>query len=217
MTLDRKEHIAELIKKANKVAIVTAPRGVDILASAMALAEYIDHEYNKKNDVIYATKNASQIQELPHDFPATKKILNDIEKRTLKVKINYAGTEIETIDYYKEDDETLILDIKPIDGKFKPEERIKYEVKGGKYDLYITLGIESLEELERNISITKEEAENTDIINIDLSKDNKRYGKVNVIYPEADSYVSLLLSKFGEWNYTPNKDVSQMLLFALTR
>ena len=101
MNLDRKEHIEELIKKANKIVIVSAPVGVDILATAIALAEYLDHQFNKNATVIYAKKQASQVQEIPTDLPSSREILDDVEKRKLQVRIDYSGTEIEAIDYYK--------------------------------------------------------------------------------------------------------------------
>ncbi len=217
MNVDRKEHIDEIIKKANKIAIIAAPVGVDILAASIALSEYIDHQYNKNAVVIYASKTASASQEIPEDFPTTREYLTDVEERALQVKINYAGTEIQTIDYYKDDDSNLVLDIKPINANFVPDDKIKYEVKGGSYDLYITLGIQSLEKLEQSVSIKKEEVEKADVINIDLSNDNALYGKINIILPEADSYSSLLLAKFGEWKYTPKREISKILLYALSK
>jgi hypothetical protein len=205
-----KDYINSLIDPAKNIAIVSARHGTDGVAAAIGLAEYINDKYGKNSTVIYPFDQG----EFDNELLMIRNVNNDMGTVALKISLDYSGTAIESVDYHKEDESKLILEIGPVDRDFDMS-RIKYEIDGTDYDLIITVGASTLASLGAFYSRNKSEFDKTDIINIDNSVNNENFGKINIVNPAALNLSALVLAKFGEWEYTPGKLAAKSLLLGL--
>lgn len=210
-TIPDKDHVNSLIEQAQNIAIISARRGTDGVAAAIGMAEYINDKFGKTANVIYPYPST----EFNNELLMIRNVLNSLDPVSLKITLNYAGTSIESVDYRKEDDSKLILEIKPVERDFDMN-RIKYELTGNSYDLIITVGAKSLAALDDFYTKNKPEFDKASIINMDNAVSNENFGKINVVSPVALNLSTLMLTKFGEWGYTPGKMAAKSLLLGMT-
>lgn len=210
MAFDDKSHIADLIQSAKNIAILCNNGTSDSVAAGIALGEYIEDSFSKVPTVIYPF----DLETLNINLLEIRNLFTDFEPKVLKVRLNFNGTDIETVDYHKENND-LILEIRPVGRNFDMD-RIKFDLDGIEYDLIITLGAKNLHSFGEFYSKNKEEIKNANIINIDNSRNNDNFGKINIINPDAEKISSLILSKFAEWGYTPSKDAAKSLLIGIS-
>lgn len=209
-SLDR-DHISSLVEQANKIAIVSARKGTDGVAAAIALAEYISDKFSKNTDVVYPFEQS----EFDNELLMLRPVHETLDPMALKVTLDYSGTHIESIDYHKEGGTKLILEIKPVDRGFDMS-RLKTELSGTSYDLIITVGAKSLAALDDFYVKNRGEFDKASIINIDNSANNENYGTINIVSPGALNLSSLVLAKFGEWEYAPGKLAAKSLLIGIS-
>lgn len=203
-------HTNSLVAAAKNIAIVSGRQGTDGVAAAIAISEYIKDKFNKTPVVIYPFDSG----EFNNELLMIENVIDGLEPVSLKISLNYEGTNIESVDYRKEDDSKLILEIKPVERDFDME-RIKYELNGTTYDLVITIGAKNLSDLGDFYTKNKGELEKASVINIDNSINNENFGKLNIVSPEAANLSTLVLTKFGEWGYTTSKAAAKSLLIGL--
>lgn len=205
-----REHINTLIDSAKNIAVISGRHGTDGVGAAIAMAEYISEKFNKKAEVIYPFDKSEFNQELL----MIRNVSDSFGSTVLKMTLDYSGTDISTVDYSKEGDSKLVLEIKPVNRDFDMK-RISYDFKGSSFDLIITVGVEKLDNLGQIYSANKEVFDSAAIINIDNSVNNENYGKINIVNTAAANLSTLILAKFAEWEYTATKQTAKSLLIGL--
>jgi nanoRNase/pAp phosphatase (c-di-AMP/oligoRNAs hydrolase) len=210
MQLQKDNYLTEIIEEAGTIAVVISPKGAEALGAGVAFACYIEERFNKKVAVLYKGSTAHFNSKI---FEAHE-VLTDTTSTTLKVVLDYSGTNIEAVDYYKQENSKLVLEIKPVDRNFDMD-RIKFEFEGSDFDLIITIGVQKIEELKEILGDSNKNFTDIAVVNIDNSHNNQNYGKINIVDFEADSLVTLVMQKMVEWGYTPSKTVAKTLLASL--
>lgn len=205
-----KEYIEEFITSGGNIAILCGDKGNDAIGSAIAFAQYIEETWGKKATVICPFN----MDGISADLLEQRQIANNFDPKTLRITINYDGTNVETVDW-KDLGDALQLEIKPVGREFDMS-RIKYDTDGIVYDRIIMVGIPSLDALGDTYAKNKSEIDSARILNLDNSRENTKYGKINLTDNKVESISGLLLRKFGEWEYTPSKSAAKALLLGIT-
>ncbi len=210
MQIQKDSYLDEIIRNSGSIAVLAGNADNDTVASAVALSMFLNEKYGKKGVVV--CKGDPKI--IDPGISETYDILTDFEDKILKVIIDYSGSGIESVDHYKQEGQKLVLEIKPVKRDFDMN-RIKYELEGGKYDTIVALGISNMEQFKNYYGNYNGTEDTVTIINIDSSHNNQNYGRINIVIPEAESLIALLMKKFSEWGYTPSKEVSKVMLMGL--
>jgi len=203
--------ITSLIEKAHTIAIICGLSGEATVPGGIAIASYIEDVYGRKSDVYYS----GDFSIVNADLFSQAEIKSKFIQKSLKISIDFSNTDIKTVDYYKDGDSKLVLEVSPIVDKFE-NDRVSFEVVGAHYDLVITVGVSELSELGDLYSKNEGLFEKAEIINIDNSPKNKNYGVLNLVDFSAHSLSSLIFAKFLEWGYIPSKKASKSLLVGLS-
>lgn len=204
-------HIRAFIKRSKNIVILCASRGIDAVSAGVALSKYIEDKYQKSSTVVYE----GDVGEINLELAEIHEILSDLEDQTLKIVIDYKGTDIESVDYYKRDGSKLVLEVKPVKRNFDTS-RIEYNFEGGRYDLIISIGYRNLKNVLKHLTISRTDLDNAVIVNIDNSGENENFGRVNIVNLKAKTLSELIFRKFSRWKYVPNTNVSKALLLGLS-
>lgn len=203
--------ITNLIEKANSIAIICGSLGASTVPGGVAMASYIEDVYGRRCDIYYN----GDFSVVDADLFSQVDIKSKFIQKSLKISIDFSNTDIKTVDYYKEGDSKLVLEVSPIVDKFE-NDRVSFDVIGAHYDLILTIGLSELLDLGDFYTKNENIFEKSQIINIDNSAKNKNYGNLNFVDFSAQSISSLIFSKFLEWGYTPSKRASKSLLIGLS-
>ncbi len=207
------DYVKEFIGNATNILVVCHNNGNDSLATGIALAKYIEKTQGKLSTVIYSGDFGSIDPELLSLY----EVKEDFEPKSLKITLNYKDTNIETVNYYNDEEGSqVVMEIKPVQDDFDTS-RLSYSFEGREYDLVICIGVSSFADLGDLYTRHQKVFDTATIINIDNSRTNQNYGRVNIVNPAADSLASLLFAKFAEWQYIPDKEVSQSLLVGMMK
>ena len=211
MTQTNEVNIKDHINKAKNILIICKNNANDSLATGISLAKYIEKTEEKSPMVIYQGNMASvdpYLLSLYH-------VRENIEPRKLKLTLNYSGSNIETLNWQKDEaNGNIVFEIMPIEKNFDMS-RISHSFYGGEYDLIITVGVQSLADMGDLYIKNKDIFESAPIINIDKSRENTKFGAINIIDTQVESLSGLMFSKFAEWKYVPDKDVVKSLLVGI--
>lgn len=203
----------EYINSAKNILIVCKNNGNDSLATGISLAKFIEKTESKSPELVYK----GDIGFVDPTLLSLYTVKENLEPRTLKLSLNYAGSDIETLNWHKDEKNgQIVFEIMPIEKNFDMN-RINHSFSGGEFDLIITVGVNKLEDLEDLYLNNKEMFETSKIINIDTSNSNKNFGDLNIIDTKIDTLSGLIFSKFSEWNYIPDKDVVKSLLVGIAK
>lgn len=203
--------ITDLVEKANSIAVVCGLSGASTVPGGIAVTSYIEDVYGKNSDIYYI----GDFSLVDSALFSQADIKSKFSQKSLKISIDFSNTDIKTVDYYKDGDSKLVLEVSPIVDKFE-NDRVSFEVVGVHYDLLITIGLPELSKLGDFYSNNKPVFEKASIINIDNSSENKNYGDLNIVDFSAQSISSLIFNKFIEWGYVPSKKASKSLLVGLS-
>lgn len=203
----------EYISKAKSILIVCKNNGNDSLATGISLAKFIEKTEQKSPYLVY---QGNMAQADPY-LLSLYHVRENIEPKKLKLSLDYSNTNIETLNWQKDEENgKIIFEIMPVDKNFDIS-RITHSFAGGEYDLIITIGVLELTDLGELYNKNKDIFENASIINIDTSHENKKFGDLNIINTEVDTLSGLIFAKFAEWKYIPDKDVVKSLLVGINR
>lgn len=203
---DDKKHVLDLIESAKKVLIIPGiSKGVDALSAALALS-FVIKDLSKEVYLLYS-------QELPLEFKNFENQTNikkEFDQKSLIVGINYKDTPIEKINYYIEND-TLNLVVTPIPSNFDLN-RVNFTKTGTKYDLIITIGVGSLDMLEKIYYENIEDFRKTPILSIENSEESENFGTININEPAFSTLTELMYNKLALWGFRPSKNAAKALL-----
>lgn len=201
-----------LIDKSEYIAIVCAERGADAISAGIAFADYLTKIHKKESQLFYAGDTSAISTELT----SLKNIEDNFNKRSLRITLDYGGTNISSIDYYqKEEESKLILDVNSVDNDFNID-KIKYDFIGSNFDLIIVIGSSKLENLGYIYNQNSDIFNLAKIVNIDTSASNEKFGSLNLVDFKADSLSGLMLRLLTKLDFAIDKNLSKILLLGLS-
>lgn len=205
---------SETYKGAKRLLIIAGKANNDVIASCISLALYLKDIFNKDAEIVCFDDMSMVSPELLNLY----KIDPQFESMILRIVVDHSGTKLDSLNYYKdaENDDKLILDIKPINKEFDPEKRITFSKEGLDYDAIVTVGLSEMPSLGQNYIDNETMFEKASIVNYDITRDNKRYGKINVIDTSVSHLTKLIFNQFLENRYTPDIKTSKALLIGLS-
>lgn len=135
--------------------------------------------------------------------------------RNLLLSWDYEEGAIEGCKYYVKDGK-FYFEIRPQEGKppFDPS-KVSYSYSGVDADLVITIGTQSLDQLEKLYQDEKDFFSKTPIINIDRDRNNAQYGTVNVVDMHAASVAELIVDFIRDLELPVDADIATNLLTGL--
>lgn len=202
--------IKELIKSAKNIAIIpNKVAGVDAFSAGVGLYKMLKDE-GKNVSFIYPGSVPEEAKQLIGDSEITK----DIGVRKLMVSIDYSESNASKVYYYTEND-TLYFTISPVKKDFDLS-KIKSQIKGYDFDLVISIGAQVLEDFGSVSQELKESYNNTNIINIDNTEMNRRFGNINVIDNTKNSLSLLLLNIAPFWGLNIGSSAAKAFLTGIS-
>lgn len=136
--------------------------------------------------------------------------------RNLIVSFPYQEGSIEKVSYNIEND-TFHLVIEPREGypTITPE-KLGYTFGGGSYDTIIVVGAPSLNDLDSIYSQNQNLFTEKQVINIDNSASNARYGKINLVEPTLSSISEMVTNLLSSSGMRIDPDIATNLLAGIT-
>lgn len=199
-----------LVSNAKKIAIVPSKTaGIDAFSAACGLFKTLK-SMEKGVYFIYTSK----IPEGCNDLISSEELTSDVFERELLVSIDYSETPAAKVHYSTEND-VLYLKVKPIDKNFNLS-RVSAEIKGFDFDLVITVGATSLQDLGQIYNELQSDFDRATIVNIDNTELNTKYGSLNIIDSSVEGLSLLMLKKFTEWGFNVSKQVAKAFLTGIS-
>jgi len=93
-----------------------------------------------------------------------------------------------------------------------PKERIVYSHTGSNTDTFLVLGAESKEDLGKVYFDNKDFFDKANIINIDISSQNKQFGKLNLVNPQMSCYSEFVALLLDSLKLPLDEDIASNLL-----
>ena len=208
--LDKTNQILRLIKEAGDIAILPSKVvGIDAFSSAVGLY-YMLKDEGKQASIIYQGIT-------PEDFGSVEdvEISNSSSARELMVSVDYSGTSASKVNYSTEND-VLRFSLSPIDRDFDLS-RVRSEIRGFNFDLIITIGAHSKEDLGKILEDVGGGFGGVDILNIDNSERNQRFGNINVVDTSFESISLLVLNSAIRWDLEISSKAAEALLKGISK
>lgn len=208
--IDKTNQIIELIKEAGSVAIMPSKvAGVDAFAAAAGLYFMLKDE-NKNVALIYPGLP-------PEEYGSIEglDITSNSGQRELVISVDYSGTDASKVNYTTEND-ILSFTISPVNRDFELS-RIKSEVKGFEFDLIITVGAQVPGDLGKSLDDVGGEFGSADILNIDNTDRNQRFGSINVVNTDVESLSLLTLNVSLKWGLKISQRSAEALLKGISK
>lgn len=192
MELSTYQQIADYINRSRKILLALPLHvTVDRLCSAFALNQILQ-KLGKETAV------AASTAALPHvgfvsDMPQVVQNMNS--GQSLVIEISTARAQLEELSYQTSPDKVEIF-LKAKDGQFSPED-VSTSAATTAYDLIITLGVQTLEDLGELYQKNTDLFFNTPKINIDTQAANEYFGAINLIDVTASSVAEITAQVIG--------------------
>lgn len=127
----------ELIENSKRIAIVPSLLdGVDSFSASIGLYRVLISK-GKEATLLYPGTVPAGLEKIAEGVNVSSALGN----RSLMVSIDYSGTSASKVNYTTEND-VLFFYLTPVDRDFDLS-KVKAEITGPNYDLYITIGIKS--------------------------------------------------------------------------
>lgn len=206
-----KKQTLELLDKARRVAIIPAKTaGASSYCAAaglyLLLREKYEEDKKKSVNFIFQGKIPNECENLIEK----DQIRSNLSERDVMISIDYTNTGAKKVQY-STDDDVLVLKLGPVSKNFNLN-RVKARIVGHEFDLIITVGAQELLDLGQMYHSIRDEVHAADIINIDNTSLNKRFGILNIVETEAESLSALVFKKAGELGMVPNHRAAKALL-----
>lgn len=207
---DKTNQILRLIEEARNIVILPSKvAGIDSFSSAVGLY-YMLKAGGKEVTILYPgmiPENFGNIDDI--------NIADNSSARELVVSVDYSNTAATKVNYSTEND-VLRFSLSPVERDFDLS-RVKSEIRGYDFDLIITVGAPSREDLGRLLEDVGGSFGGVDILNIDNSERNQRYGNINVVEPGFDSISLLVLNHAIKWELVVSSKVAEALLKGISK
>ncbi|GIW69476.1 MAG: hypothetical protein KatS3mg101_0223 [Patescibacteria group bacterium] len=207
---DLETKIKDVIAGARKVAIVPSIiDGADSFAAAVGLYRMLSAR-GKNTTILYSGAVPVGFEKITEGVTISSSMGN----RSLVVSIDYSGTSASKVNYTTEND-TLFFYLSPIERDFDLN-KVKAEITGPDYDLYITIGVQSPEDT----GVLREQLETemlkSKVLNLDNSSENTRFGSLYFVDPSMESLCLLVLNKAPKWDLIVNTPSLKALAAAVS-
>ena len=201
--IDKTNQIFELIKEAGEIAILPSRvSSIDSFSASVGLY-YALKEEGKNVCIIYPGS-------IPEGFNIKGINMKSSSSQKTCCSVDYSDTNASKVSYSTEND-ILRFSISPVDKNFDLS-RVKSEIKGFDFDLVITVGAQSKEDLGRSLEDITGDLGGPDILNIDNSERNQRFGNINVVRPEFESVSLLVTNMIVKWGLNISSKTAEVLL-----
>jgi nanoRNase/pAp phosphatase (c-di-AMP/oligoRNAs hydrolase) len=208
--IDKTNQIIELLREAKNIAIVPSKvAGVDAFAAGVGLF-FMLKDLNKDVTLVYPGARPDEFSDL-NDVNIT----SNVAQRELVVSVDYSGTEASKVHYSTEND-ILFLTVSPVSKEFDLS-KIKSEIKGYNFDLIVTIGAQIPDDFGQTFRELEGEFSKADILNLDNTDRNQRFGTINVIDSNEDSLSLLVLNKAPSWELKVGSRAAEALLKGISR
>lgn len=207
--IDKTSQIIELIQDAKSIAILPSKiGGIDAFAAAVGLFHMLKEE-NKNVTIIYAGGRPDEFTDLK-DVDIT----SNVSERELLVAVDYSGTDADKV-HYSTDNDMLYLTISPVTKDFDLS-RIKSSIRGFSLDTIITIGAQLPSDLGQSYNELQDVFTRSDVLNLDNTDRNQRFGTINVVDSNENSLSLLVLNKAIRWGLSVNNRAAEALLKGIT-
>jgi hypothetical protein len=188
MNTTPREQAISFLTRSQRILIVAPDKWhEDEVAGMLAL----------QNVLLESGKEAVAVR--PADVPKQLSFLGGAEKLTqdlgeqsdFVISVSTDKAKVDKVKYNMKDDSVDIL-ISPKDGFFSPSD-VSFLQSAGKFDVIVTLGLESLEKAGKVFESNTQLFASTPIVNVSVSAGNDFFGTVNVVDPSRSSVCELLL------------------------
>jgi len=195
---------------SNILVLPTAGLNLDAVGAALAIKEFLKNQ-DKQVSVLVTTPAPPKFGFLPEISK-----LEPAASLTKKLVVNVSldKTKLSELTYQKLE-ERLRIFLTPKGGEFKASD-VTIEESVYPFDLIITLGLDSLEELGEFYGTHAQMFFDVPIINIDYRASNENFGQINVVKLTASALSEVIFDLFNQ--YDPNlidERVSTLLLSGL--
>ncbi|MBW6442046.1 hypothetical protein K0B04_04065 [Patescibacteria group bacterium] len=207
--IDKTDQIIELIREANRIAIMPSKvAGIDSFAAGIGMYHILKEE-DKGVNVIYPGKP-------PEEYGLVEgvDIISDPGQRELLVSVDYSGTDASKVNY-STDNDILHFSIGPVGRDFDLS-KVRAEIRGLDYDLIITIGAQLPDDLGRAFQDVGGYGK-SDVLNIDNTDRNQRFGNINVVNSATDSLSLLVLNLSVKWGLRVTTPAAESLLKGISK
>ncbi len=209
-TLPNINEIQELLAKAQEVLIVTHENPTqDSLGASLALFLSLSAA-GKKASLVCSTPTTVEFSNLV----GIDKVNQELGGRNFVISLDYTEGTIEKVSYNINDNKfNLIIEPQPGAPAFTPE-KVHYSNSAASPDLIFVIDTVSLEGLGK-LYEDKDLFAKVTTINIDSHNNNARFGKINLIDPEASSTSEVLTFFLQNLGSPLSEDIAGNLLIGI--
>ena len=202
--------IQQVIGSANDILVV-APKNptTDSLASALALYLTLP-QIGKRVSVVSSEKVTVEVSNLV----GIDKVGDSVGSKNFVISLDYEEGSIEKVSYNIEGAKFNLV-IEPRPGFTFSEEKVQFSKSAGNSDLLIFIDVPNPEDLGGLTEQLRDMASRMPVINIDTHGANARYGKINIVQPQAASVSEILVALFQGLGYAINADTATNLLMGI--
>ena len=208
--VNKTDKIKQTIREAKDIVIMPSKvAGIDSFAAGVGLYRALKKQ-GKNVTLVYPGL-------APEEFGSVEglEIIPNTGKRDLLVSVDYSGTEASKVNYSTTDD-VLHFSIGPVDKDFDLS-RVKAEVRGLNFDLIITIGVQYPEDLGRSFADITGEFRKVEVINIDNTEKNQRFGDINIVNPSVESLSLLTLNTLASCELNIDSEAAEALLKGVSK
>jgi nanoRNase/pAp phosphatase (c-di-AMP/oligoRNAs hydrolase) len=203
MAQDIDQQIIEKIGKTTNVLIIIPPQATgDTIGAALAMQEFL--RKLEKEVVVFYPELANitdplAILQKKYDFlPGIGKIVNHLNfSKSFVIDLDTSKNDVEELSYKKEHGKLSIY-IKSNKEQFTAND-VTFRNSDFPFELIISLGLNSLDQLGAHYDRNTEVFFETPIINIDYKTSNENYGHYNLIEIAASSVSEVLLDLINKY------------------
>jgi nanoRNase/pAp phosphatase (c-di-AMP/oligoRNAs hydrolase) len=203
--------ITELLGEAQSIAIVPSKMGGSDSFCAGAGLFHILKSNNKKVSFIYP----GLLPEGSEEVFSKEDITSDLKARELVVAVDYRGTKIDKIQYLTVDD-IFYLKMASVPQDFDVS-KITTNLMGANHDVFVVIGARMPQDLGQTYTELEHNFANAEVINLDITDRNTRFGHFNIVDPLKDSMSLLTMHTAIEWDFKITAEAAKAFLMGISK
>jgi len=185
----------QIILRSQRIIILAKNNKLDNIVSALSLLIFLKSE-KIKSDLIIPDLDKNK---LPSILENTDLIQTEVSSiRDLKISINLNHVPVHELSYSKENDKLNII-ITPKIKEWKAED-VSIDYQKDKYDLIISIGFQTRQDLQKSLKQNSDFIHRLPIINIDYKPSNAHWGIINLLDLNSVSITENIYNWLRVWN-----------------